>query len=155
MRIWLASAAALLGAGAVIAQTIDEEMKPLPGQYQSRLELISAEIPGMPANMTEMMKGMLERSITICVTPEEVEEGYKEALRKSQDGECRYNSFTATGGRIEAEMVCSTDMGEMTMVMSGTGSPTASDVTMQMTGEMGGGPGSMTMRVRQNRLGDC
>ncbi|MEM7702224.1 MAG: DUF3617 domain-containing protein [Pseudomonadota bacterium] len=155
MKVWLAGVVALLGTGAVIAQTVDEDMKPLPGQYESQITLLSMNIPGMPANMMGMMKGVFERKTKICVTAEEVEQGYKDALRKAQDGDCRYNSFSATGGKMDAVMVCDTDQGEMTMTMSGTGTPTTSDVTMKMTGDMGTGPGSMSMRVQQTRIGDC
>jgi len=155
MKRWLSSAVVLLCAGAAIAQTVDEDMKPRPGKYESRVELISMDIPGVPANMMGMMKGAIERSVTICLTPEEVEEGYKDALRKSQEGECKYDSFSATGGKIEAEMVCATDNGPMTLTMEGTGTPTTSNVMMMMQGDMGAGPGSMSMRVRQKRIGDC
>lgn len=155
MKVWLAGAVALLGTGAVIAQTVDEDMKPQAGKYESRTELLSMDIPGVPSNMIGMMKGAFETTVTICITPDEVEEGYKDALRKTQDGDCRYKNFSATGGRMEAEMVCDTDMGEMTMVMSGTGTATTSDITMTATGNMGPGPGSLSMRVRQKRIGDC
>jgi len=130
-------------------------MKPVPGKYESRIELLSMNIPGVPSNMMGMMKGIMERKIEICITPEEVEQGYKDALRKAQDGDCKYKSFSATGGKMEGELVCDTEMGKMTMVMSGTGTPTTSDVTMNMEGNMGPGPGSISMRVIQKRIGDC
>lgn len=155
MKVWLAGVVALLGTGAVIAQTVDENMKPQPGQYESQITLLSMDIPGLPANMTGMMKGMFERKIKICITADEVEQGYKDALRKAQDGDCRYKSFSATGGKMDAVMICDTEQGEMTMTMSGTGTPTTSDVTMNMTGDMGTGPGSLSMRVQQTRIGDC
>lgn len=155
MKVWMAGAVALLGTGAVIAQTLDEDMKPTPGQYESQIELLSMDIPGMPANMMGMMKGMFETKTKICITAEEVEEGWKDALRKSQDGECKYESFSASGGQMDAVMVCDTENGKMTMEMSGTGTSTTSDVTMKMSGNMGTGPGSMSMRVKQKRLGDC
>lgn len=155
MKVWLAGVVALLGTGAVIAQTMDENMKPLPGQYESRITLLSMDIPGMPANMTGMMKGVFERSIKICITAEEVEQGWRDALRKAQDGDCQYKSFSATGGEMDAVLVCDTDQGEMTMTMSGTGTPTTSDMTMKMSGNMGTGPGSLSMRVQQTRIGDC
>ena len=98
---------------------------------------------------------IFERKTKICVTAEEVEEGWKDALRKSQDGECKYESFSASGGQMDAVMVCNTENGKMTMEMSGTGTSTTSDVTMKMSGNMGTGPGSMSMRVKQKRLGDC
>ena len=155
MKVWMAGAVALLGTGAVIAQTLDEDMKPTPGQYESQIELLSMDIPGMPANMMGMMKGMFETKTKICITAEEVEEGWKDALRKSQDGECKYQSFSASGGQMDAVMVAATENGKMTMEMSGTGTSTTSDVTMKMSGNMGTGPGSMSMRVKQKRLGDC
>lgn len=155
MRLWLVGAVAALGTGAGVAQTFDEDMKPKPGKYASSKTLISLDIPGVPANMIGAVRGMVERKSTICLTPEDVEQGYREALRRSQDGECRYNSFTASGGKIEADMVCKTDEGEMRLIMNGTGTPTSSDVTMKMSGDMGGRPGSMTLRVVQDRLGDC
>ena len=155
MKVWLAGVVALLGTGAVIAQTVDESMKPQPGQYESQTQLISMDIPGMPANMMGMMKGVFERTTKICLTAEAVEEGYREALKKSQDGDCKYDSFSASGGEMEAVMVCDTDEGRMTLTMSGTGTPTTSDVTMKMTGNMGGAPGSLSMRVIQKRVGDC
>ena len=155
MKVWMAGAVALLGTGVVIAQTLDEDMKPTPGQYESQIELLSMDIPGMPANMMGMMKGMFETKTKICITAEEVEEGWKDALRKSQDGECKYESFSASGGQMDAVMVCDTENGKMTMEMSGTGTSTTSYVTMKMSGNMGTGPGSMSMRVKQKRLGDC
>ena len=155
MKVWMAGAVALLGTGAVIAQTLDEDMKPTPGQYESQIELLSMDIPRMPANMMGLMKGMFETKTKICITAEEVEEGWKDALRKSQDGECKYQSFSASGGQMDAVMVCDTENGKMTMEMSGTGTSTTSDVTMKMSGNMGTGPGSMSMRVKQKRLGDC
>lgn len=155
MKVWMAGVVAVLGTGAVIAQTVDENMKPQPGEYESQTQLLSMDIPGVPSNMMGMMKGMFERKITICITPEEVEQGYKDALRKSQDGDCKYESFSASGGKMDAVLVCDTDNGEMTMVMTGTGTKTTSDVTMTMTGNMGTGPGSMSMRVKQKRIGDC
>ena len=75
MKVWLAGVVALLGTGAVIAQTVDDNMKPQPGRYESRTELLSMDIPGVPANMMGMMKGVFERTVTICLTAQEVEEG--------------------------------------------------------------------------------
>ena len=82
-------------------------------------------------------------------------EALADALRKAQDGDCKYKSFSATGGKMDAEMICDTEMGQMKMVMTGTGTPTTSDVTMNMQGNMGPGPGSISMRVIQKRIGDC
>ena len=156
---------AVLGAGAMTlglvggtiaaAQAVDESMKPQPGQYSSDLTLTDIDMPGLPTQMQGMLKKRLSRSTTICLTAEEVEEGYKQALAATQDGECTYERFSATGGVIDAKMICESPTGPMTMTMKGTGTTTNSDVTMNVVGNMGRGEGSMTMRVVQKRIGDC
>ncbi|MEM9310315.1 MAG: DUF3617 domain-containing protein [Pseudomonadota bacterium] len=155
MKTWLISGVAVLGAATVAAQTVDESMKPQPGSYESQITLVSADIPGLPANMLGMIKEQISRTMTVCLTPEEVEEGYKAALARTQDGECEFERFNASGGVIDAVMICDGPTGPMTMTMNGTGTTTQSDVTMNVEGDMGGGQGSMTMRVVQKRLGDC
>ena len=152
---------ALVGAGAMAcavvagAQAIDESMKPQPGKYNSDITLIDANIPGLPKQMLGIIKKRMSRSTEICLTAEEVEEGYKQALARTQDGECTYERFNATGGTIDAVMICESPTGPMTMTMNGTGNTTNSDVTMNVVGNMGQGEGSMTMRVVQKRIGDC
>ena len=131
-------------------------VKPQAGKYSSKIELLSIDVPDAPPQVAGMMKNMLSRTFDYCLTQEDVEEGFKSSLSKSQQGDCRYERFDVTGvGEIEGEMVCNADGREMRMVMEGSGTPTSSDVTMQMSGDMGVGPGSMTMRVIQNRIGDC
>ncbi|MEL6486723.1 MAG: DUF3617 domain-containing protein [Pseudomonadota bacterium] len=152
---------ALVGAGAIAcavvagAQAVDEITKPQPGKYNSDITLIDANIPGLPKQMLGVIKQRMSRSTEICLTAEEVEEGYKQALARTQDGECTYERFNATGGTIDAVMICESPNGPMTMTMNGTGTPTNSDVTMNVVGNMGRGEGSMTMRVVQKRIGDC
>ena len=157
MKAWIMGGAALglAVAGGAIAPDIDPDMKPMAGMYESDITLLSMNMPGVPANMVDMMRGMFERKTKFCITPEEVEEGFQQAPRKSQEGECSYDSFNAANGRIDAVLVCKGENGTMTMEMSGTGTPTSSDVTMEMSGDLGTGPGSMKMRVKQRRLGDC
>ncbi|MEO0690289.1 MAG: DUF3617 domain-containing protein [Pseudomonadota bacterium] len=157
MRNAFVAAVVLASAVAVGAQTIDPGMKPQPGEYESRIEVISVSIPGMPANMADMMRGAMNRTTKFCLTEEDVEEGFKAAMRRSQDGDCQFERFNAVGGKIDAVMICQTETGPMTMNMNGTGTPTQSDVTMTVSGDMGMGEGpmNMEMRVIQNRLGSC
>ncbi|MEO0590130.1 MAG: DUF3617 domain-containing protein [Pseudomonadota bacterium] len=137
------------------AQAVDESMKPQPGKYASDLTMIDADIPGLPDRLLGVIKQRMSRSTEICLTAEEVEEGYKQALARTQDGECTYERFNATGGTIDAVMICESPNGPMTMTMKGTGTTTNSDVTMNVVGNMGRGEGSMTMRIVQKRIGDC
>ncbi len=131
-------------------------VRPQAGKYSSKIELISVDIPDAPPQLAGMMRDMMSRTFEYCLTQADVEEGFKSAMSKTQEGDCRYERFDVTGvGQIEGEMVCNAGGREMRMVMQGSGTATSSDVTMQMSGDMGVGPGSMKMRVVQNRLGPC
>ncbi|MFL0356023.1 DUF3617 domain-containing protein [Erythrobacter sp. GH1-10] len=145
------------------AMTMDEvasaaassDVKPMPGKYRSDVELISLDMPGAPPQVADMMRGRMSRSFDYCLTQDDVDEGFKEMTRKSQEGDCTFQRFDATGGNIDAEMTCKTGGGTMTMVMEGTGTPTSSDVTMTMSGDMGMGPTTMKFRAQHERIGDC
>jgi hypothetical protein len=155
MKVWLAGVLAMFATGVTIAQTVDTQTRPQAGKYESDLTLLSINIPGVPESMMGMMKKTISQKTTFCLSEAEVEEGYQSAMRKSQKGDCSFDRFNASGGTIDAVMTCDSEMGPMTMTINGSGTPTASDVTMQVSGSMEGAPMSMKMRVVQKRLGDC
>lgn len=136
----------------------DADIKPMAGQYRSTAELVSAEIPGAPANMVEMMKsGMAKHTNEYCLTEEEADKGFEKMAKESQDGDCTVDSFTVAGGDIDAKMTCSTDgKGKMNITLDGTGSPTKMDMTVTMDGSLPGlGQAKMVMRNQSERIGDC
>ncbi|MEP3421830.1 MAG: DUF3617 domain-containing protein [Erythrobacter sp.] len=163
MRMLILGAATLVAGLVVVnaapnnasAQTLDEEMRPTAGQYQASLQLLAVDLPDAPPQVTDMMGSMMNRDFDYCLTPEEVEEGYQSVMNRAQQGECSYERFTASNGQIDAAMTCDVDGRAMTIEMTGTGSATSSDVTMTMSGDFGIGPGTMTMRIAQERVGDC
>lgn len=163
MKTWIlgagamATAFAIAGAspGDLSAQQLDDEMRPLAGQYAADISVLSIDMPDAPPEMAGMMSQMMNRKFNFCLTKQDVDEGFRSVMNRSQQGDCSYSRFNASGGRIDAEMTCDAGGSPMTMVMQGSGSPTSSDVTMTMSGDMGMGPGSITMRVINQRLGDC
>lgn len=162
MKPWILTAAVAAAAFVVIdtetgdlaAQEVVDEIRPLPGQYAAEMTVISVDMPDAPPNLAQMVVQMMSRKFEFCLTPEEVEQNFRAILNRGQDG-CTYTRYNASGGTIDAELICEGDEGPITMVMEGTGSPTASDVNMTMSGDMGMGPGSIEMRVVNRRLGDC
>ena len=152
----LATAFAIVGvsAGDLAAQEFVDEMRPLPGKYAADMRVLSVDMPGAPPNMAEMMSSMMGRKFEFCLTPEEVEQNFRAILNRGQDG-CTYTRYNASGGKIDAAMTCDGGGNPINMEMQGTGSPTSSDVTMTMSGDMGMGPGTIRMRVINKRLGDC
>jgi len=156
----LTAAAIGVGAATLVAMPGDlfaqgEEMRPQPGEYRSNVTLQSLDMPNAPPQVANMMRSMMSREFTYCLTPSDVEEGYRAMTSRSQEGDCQYDRFDASGGEILAEMTCRTDGRTIEMVMEGTGTPTSSDMTMTMNGDMGMGPGSMVMRVEHERIGEC
>ena len=142
---------------AEIAQS--NAIKPQPGQYKVTMEILEVSIPGAPAGAADMMKDMMAgQSHSYCMTQEDVDKGFEEMARQSQEGgDCTFRRFDVSGGDFDAEMVCNVEgQGAMTMKMEGEGTPTRSVMNMTMNGDMGG-MGKMTMRMKatHERIGDC
>lgn len=138
-------------------------MKPEPGQYRSTVEVLEVSIPGLPENLADMAQQQMRQqmggqSTLYCLTPEDVEKGYEEMARQSQEeANCTFSRFDVDGRDIDAEMVCNpSGQGEMTMTLNGTGTSTGSEMEMAMRGDLQG-MGEMTIRMKamHERVGDC
>lgn len=147
---------------AAAAQTL---VKPQPGQYEVTSELIEFEMPGLGEDEQQMMRGMMEggfsQTTSYCLTPEEADKGWQDAVENMQnaEGECEYSRFETSGDTLNAEMSCNnTDGSTAEMTMTGELSETGQDITMAMSGrspEMPGGEMNMTMRMVSKRTGEC
>jgi len=135
---------------------------PLPGQYEQTVEVLDVEMPGAPAGMADRMKQAMAKTApkTYCLTKEQSEKGFRDMFKEGGPAKsCTYKRFDVTGGRIDAQMECSTaGDGKATMTMSGTVGPNGSDVNMDM--DANGGPGpmqglKMKMHMKTTRVGDC
>lgn len=135
-----------------------ENIRPQAGQYRSTTQLLEVDLPGAPQEVVAMMQSRMSGQQTeYCLTQEEVDKGFEEMARRSQQGDCSYDRFEISGGAMEAEMSCSTPDGGVTrMTMEGTGTPTSSDMMMNITGSIPGmGDAKMVMNVKSERIGDC
>ena len=132
--------------------------KPEPGQYRVSMEVLEVDVPGAPPQAVEMMKNMMGgQSSEYCLTPEDVEKGYEEMARQSQDGDCSFERFDAEDGELDAKMTCDIQgQGTSTMTMTGTTTPTSSQMEMTMQGNIEGmGESTIRMRSTHERIGDC
>ncbi|MEM7688896.1 MAG: DUF3617 domain-containing protein [Pseudomonadota bacterium] len=137
-----------------------DEIRPEPGKYSTTMDILEIDMPGAPEGMKDMMKSAMGQSIEYCVTPEMAEKGYADSIKEGQNGDCTVSTFTLDGGDLDMAMTCKTGEGgagsEMNMALNGAVTPTSSDMTMTMDGEV---PelGAMSMKVayKQNRIGDC
>ncbi len=140
-----------------VADQIGDEVKPQPGQYKATLTFVSAELPGAPPEMVDMMGAASGNDYEFCMTEEMANQGYGEAMRENQDDSCTIDRMTIDGNDMDMAMSCNDpNMGEMTISMQGNVSPTASDLTMVTEGTFGPmGEGKMEMNIKQERIGDC
>lgn len=130
-----------------------------PGQYRTTVTIDRIEIPGMPGGMGDRMKAMLSQAANqeSCVSPEQAARGVEIMKEQMARGQCQFDRFEASGGKISSAFTCKTAEGmQMRAASSGTYSATGSAVTAK--GEMTG-PGGVQMRIEQTivteRIGDC
>lgn len=150
---------------AEVAAKTKDALKIEPGQWANTTEVLAFDMPGMtdPAMKEMFAKGLKESKSTAfshCVTPEEAEKPSAAMFAAKDNGECRYDSFTMSGGRIDAKMTCKPKSGggSMTMTMAGTYTATAYDMTVDMIMPDAAGPhGGMTMKAKTTgkRTGVC
>lgn len=143
-----------------VAERFEEANRLEPGQYRSTVELVSLDMPGAPAEVTEMMKQSMSgnnATTEYCLTKEEAEKGYEAMAKNSAQGDCDVQRFDVDGGDIDALMVCkSPDGSQGTITMKGTGGRTSSDMTMTIKTDVRGmGKSTMVMRTQHQRIGDC
>jgi hypothetical protein len=136
--------------------------RPEPGKYKVTMKVNSITFPGMTGQMAEKAKGMFGgtgQASEFCLTPEDAKKGQEEFYKRTAEGNCKYEKFSATGGAIDAVMVCQTGKGMSARTeLKGTFSSTRSDLTMKTQSQVPGAPGggmNMDAQVTSERIGDC
>ncbi len=139
------------------AEQVSDQVKPQPGKYAATMSFVSADIPNAPPEMLEMMGSAMGNTYEFCMTQEMADEGYGEAMKENQDDSCKISKLTMDGGEMDMAMSCEQEgMGEVTIAMTGTVTPTSSDLTMISEGTFGPmGEGKVEMNIKQERIGDC
>jgi len=131
------------------------------GKWQTKVTMEEFDIPGMPVRAQDQMKAIFaeQQNVTIdyCVSPEEARRPGGKFFTGKESKDCRYDSFTMSGGKVDAVMRCEGEgSGSMTMKMTGTYTPDSSTTRSEMV-VSGGREGSMTMKARSeaHRVGEC
>jgi len=150
----------------VIAEAGELE-QPEPGQYQTKVELLAFEVPGLPPEQAEKMKSMMGnvggQQASYCLTEEDAKKGFEESVRKMSQGQggldCKFAEFDVDGGRLAAEMTCATAQGvTSTMTLDGSATSNSTSMTMdikQKAAMIPGGEMRMKMKMDSKRTGDC
>ena len=136
-------------------------VQPQPGLYKVTIKVNDISFPGMTGPMAQQAKAMFGGTGHVsefCLTPEEAKKGREEFYKRTAEGNCKYEQFNATGGAMQAVMVCQTGQGmSARSEMKGTFSATRSDLSMKTQSQVPGAPGGMTMdaQITSERVGDC
>lgn len=141
----------------VAAKVSKMDVKPSPGRWESKISIEKIEIPGLPAEVQDMMKsqmGKVQTSIT-CLTQEELDKNEGEFFKPGNQSGCTYNKFAMGGGKIDADMTCAEGPMKQNMKMSGTYSAEAYTMKIDADGQMDGKEMSMAMSVDSKRVGEC
>jgi hypothetical protein len=124
-----------------------------PGQWESRLEILNADMPQMPAGAP----GMPPMSARFCITPEQAANPNADVLgggRNNPQG-CTTENYTVAGGRISGTIVCAMGGSTNRTTISGQFTPTTYEMTMQSRTDAGGTATDSQTRISARRIGDC
>ena len=142
-----------------VADRMADMVRPEPGLYRSTSTVISVEAPGAPDGVADMLKKSMSSGHTseYCLTPEEAAKGYEEMARRAQHGNCTFQRFDVSGGKIDAVMNCAAPQGGKAQIaLNGTGTSTSSVMDMKMQMEAPGmGKMNTHTKVESKRIGPC
>lgn len=141
----------------------EAQIKRQPGSWSQKIEVLKLEGKGAKPETRLQMQKMFDAmaAMSVCVTQAAVD---KEDLAKNLEQmgargqNCTFSNRDATGATIGFDAVCKqADGGSMKLTAAGSNAPTAQDITMTMVGTDAAGKaqGTMQMRVRATRNGDC
>lgn len=132
--------------------------RPKPGLYAQTMTVTKFELPGAPPEVAKQLSAGMSKAQehSFCLTQEMADKGYRDMFDKiGKDGECRYDRFDVSGGRLDAVIHCENQReGKGTITMSGTVSAEGSDVNVSLD-QTGGQNAKIAMHVVSKRTGDC
>ncbi len=147
----------------VVACGPEAQIKRQPGSWSQKIEILKLEGNGTKPETRVQMQKMFDAmgAMSVCVTPAAVA---KEDLAKnleqmgSRGQKCTFSNRDTTGATIGFDAVCEhPGGGSMKLSATGSNAATAQDITMTMVGTDTAGKqqGTMQMRLRATRNGDC
>ena len=132
---------------------------PLPGRYRTVVRVTAVAIPGVDPKQAAAMFGPAGHVSESCLAADDAAKGMLRFAAQAERGQCRYERFAASAGKVEGLMVCAVAKGVTARSqVSGTYSPTGSQ--LKITAEAGapGQPGNamrMDSEIVSQRIGDC
>lgn len=138
-----------------LASVADSDFRIKPGQYRSTVNIAKMDLGGLPEQIAAKMPR--QQSFEYCVTPEQAAKGLDALKQQMADGSCQFESFKASGGKVDSVFSCSAKGGfAMRSVSQGTYTDSGSQVAVVADAKL---PGGRSMHIEQTvkaeRIGDC
>ena len=145
--------AAAAGGNTQTAAAAPRIMALQPGQWETRVEILKMEMPGMP---NAPMPQTPPTTVSQCITPEQANKPIEGIMAGGAlPPGCVSESNNVTDGRIQATFSCAQNNIPTRVSMQGVISPTAYEMEMDVSGGEGQTAVRSEMRVRARRLGEC
>lgn len=130
------------------------------GNWKTDIKLVKFEVPGMPPEMKDGMKQMMEGASGMdqCFTQEQVDkEDIAAELAKGpgNGGECTWSKKEVGGGKIDVAGTCKANGQTVDMAMSGTIEAKKNDVTITTKGKVPTGDMEMVLQMTSVHTGPC
>jgi hypothetical protein len=136
--------------------------RPKPGLYKQSMTITKFEIPGAPPQMAAQMQAAMSKAQEhdFCMTEQMANEGFRDMFDKvGKGGECKYDRFDVTGGKLDALLLCENQaQGKGTITLAGKVGEEGSDVTVAIDQQGGQAPmanAKIAMHLVSQRIGDC
>lgn len=130
-----------------------------PGQWEMKMDFDQVDIPGLSADMKDMMMKQMSSGMTFnhCLTQDDVEKPNADFFGGDDNGDCTYQEFDRSGNTMKIRMTCTPDQG-VTSTIAMDGEFSGDSFTMNMDNTTTGNPmGDMVMKgtMSGRRIGDC
>jgi hypothetical protein len=127
-----------------------------PGEWEMKMEVVNVKVEGLPEGVADAMKKEGKASRT-CMTEDEAKGPKADMFTKDNASNCKSESFTWSGGRIQGKTICEGQggTGKTQMTMDGRYTPQSIDMTMKSETDMMGKAMTMEMRLSGKRVGEC
>lgn len=136
--------------------------RPKPGLYKQSMTITKFEIPGAPPEMAAQIQAAMTKAqeSNFCMTEEMANQGFRDMFDKvGKDGECKYERFDVSGGRLDALLHCeNAAQGKGTITLAGKVGEEGSDVNVaveQVGGQAPMANAKIAMHLVSQRVGDC
>jgi hypothetical protein len=135
-----------------------------PGEYESTMQIVRMDVPGMADDMKAKMQANLvgqKNSAKHCLTKQQADKDQGDMFKNiaANGGNCTMDSYKVNNGAVAGKMTCTGPTGSRgVMTLRGTVTDSGSDMNMIADMEdktLPQGKAQMEMSVVTKRIGDC